>query len=208
MRKVLKKIPFIRSTYKYIESFFFPQGIQWCRVVMDKETDLLVKDLPYKLFSALEVSGDKWKNFGFKAYQNLSYPTFDICSMRTEEKFDIIIAEQVFEHLSWPYRAGKNVYEMLKDDGYFLVTTPFLIRIHNFPLDCSRWTPVGMKYFLAECGFEFDSIVVGNWGNRACLEANLKEWRLYNPNYHSLKNDEELPLVVWALARKTRNEKD
>jgi SAM-dependent methyltransferase len=202
--KLVKRIPFFNEIYKSIESLFYPQGIQWCRVVMDKETDNLIKNLPYNSFNTLEISGNKWKDYNFKNYQDLSYPDFDICSMQINERFDLIIAEQVFEHLNWPYRAGRNIYEMLQEGGYFLITTPFLLKIHNFPVDCSRWTPTGIKYFLAECGFDFDSIVVGSWGNKVCLKSNLKEWKLYNPNFHSLKNEEEFPLVVWALAKKIR----
>jgi hypothetical protein len=38
---------------------------------------------------------------------------------------DIIIAEQVFEHLLWPYRAVRNVFQMLTPNGALLVTTHF-----------------------------------------------------------------------------------
>lgn len=47
--------------------------------------------------------------------------------------FDVVIAEQVFEHLQDPYSAARNVWRMLKEDGIFLIATPFLIRIHNLP---------------------------------------------------------------------------
>jgi hypothetical protein len=91
---------------------------------------------------------------------------------------------------------------MVKDGGYFLITTPFLIKIHNYPIDCSRWTPLGLKYFLAECGFELDSIHVGSWGNRACVVGNFDRWMPFNRKRHSLLNEEDFPVVVWALARK------
>ena len=31
---------------------------------------------------------------------------------------------------------------------------PFLIRVHNVPIDCSRWTEDGLKFHLEECGFK------------------------------------------------------
>ena len=64
------------------------------------------------------------------------------------ESFDLIIAEQVFEHLKWPYRAAKNVYRMLRPGGSFLITTPFLVRCHEMPDDCTRWTDTELKNFL------------------------------------------------------------
>lgn len=202
IKRILKRFSLVKRAYKAIENLIYPQGIQWCRVVMDNETEKLVKNLPYQSLDALEISGNKWASFNFKGYQNISYPDFDICKEQTDKKFDIIIAEQVFEHLNWPYRAGKNIFGMLKKEGYFLITTPFLLKIHNHPIDCSRWTPAGIRYFLAECGFDYDDILVSSWGNRKCLKANLEGWKLYNPNFHSLENEEEFPLVVWALARK------
>ena len=39
-----------------------------------------------------------------------------------EEKVTILkkhLAEQVFEHLPYPYRAARNVYNMLNAEGYF-----------------------------------------------------------------------------------------
>jgi SAM-dependent methyltransferase len=176
---------------------------QWLRVVMDQHTIEEVARLRPSDASVLEISGRQWqKRFPFKSYVSVSYPEFDICNTKLEDKFDLIIAEQVFEHLLWPYRAGRNVFDMLSPGGRFLITTPFLIRRHDTPHDCSRWTEVGLKYFLAECGFDLEEISSYCWGNRACLEANLSHWAFYRPRFHSLKNESNYPLVVWAIARK------
>jgi len=178
------------------------RGQHWCRVVMDEATRDMISEIPCKDLDALEISGDKWSNFGFKSYHNLQYPEFDICFNKLDDKFDIIIAEQVFEHLLWPYRAGKNVYDMIKPGGYFLVTTPFLLRIHPHPNDCSRWTETGIKYLLAECGFNIEGIKTGSWGNLECTVSNFNRWTVYRKHFHSLTNDPQLPIVVWALAKK------
>lgn len=77
-----------------------------------------------------------------------------------------------------------------------------MIKIHNYPIDCTRWSELGLKYFLSECGFEFNSIQTGSWGNKESLIANLSKWVPYNSKKHSLENDKEFPLVVWALAKK------
>ena len=179
-----------------------PKAKQWCRIVMDRETNKLIKGLQYHDFSALEISGAKWKEFGFKRYTNVNYPEFDICFDQPNEKFDLVIAEQVFEHLLWPYKAGKNIFSMLSDNGYFLITTPFLLKVHPQPHDCMRWTETGMKYFLAECGFETSKILSASWGNKQCIVENFDEWMPYNPKKHPLGNEEEFPVVVWALAQK------
>ena len=137
-------------------------------------------------------------------YISREYPAYDICDRPLDDTFDLIIAEQVFEHLLWPYRAAlaRNVYRMLKPGGSFLITTPFL-KIHPVPNDCSRWTETGMKHLLAECGFALDQIQTGSWGNRRCVEANLgNRWQIYQRWRHSLENEPDYPVVVWAIARK------
>lgn len=175
----------------------------WTRVVMDAETRSIIGGLCPETLETLEISGKKWgKEISFKSYESVHYPAFDLCASTLEKSYDLIIAEQVFEHLLWPYRACRNVCKMLKPKGYFLITTPFLLRIHDGPHDCTRWTETGIKYFLAEGGFNIEQIKTGTWGNRACVRANLSNWAKYNPLLHSLKNEPDCPVVVWALARK------
>jgi SAM-dependent methyltransferase len=118
-----------------------------------------------------------------------------------DHQFDLIIANQVFEYVLWPYKAARNVCQMLKPGGYFLMTTPFLIRVHAIPYDCTRWTETGIKYFLSECGFPLEEIKTGTWGNRACVKANFKRWARRGW-FGSLKNEPNFPVSVWALAKK------
>jgi SAM-dependent methyltransferase len=169
---------------------------------MNQETDRLIRSLDFEHASALEISGQKWKSYGFRQYRCVEFPDYDVCSGVLDEKFDIIIVEQAFEHLLWPYRAARNVFQMLNPNGALLVTTPFLVKIHNSPVDCSRWTEVGMQHLLAEGGFNINRITTGSWGNRACVRSNWWKWTIYRRWLHSLKNEPEFPIVVWALARK------
>ena len=125
-----------------------------------------------------------------------------MCEQVLDARFDLIIAEHVFEHFLWPYRAGRNVREMLRPGGHLLVVTPFLYKVHENPNDCTRWTETGLRYFLAECGFPLDAIQTGSWGNRAAIEGTFRrEYQLFNRHVHLLANDPDLPIVVWALAR-------
>lgn len=179
------------------------QNVQWLRVVMNQEIRKLINNLQLDKLKVLEISGSLGRTFkGFKDYKWVDYPEYDICESPLKETFDLIIAEQVFEHLLWPYRAGVNVYQMLNPGGYFLITTPFLIALHNNPVDCTRWTETGLKYFLAECGFPLTKIKTGSWGNRACVKANLEKFVSYRSRIHSLRNEYRFPISVWALAQK------
>lgn len=210
-----KKQDFIlHSTFKSLPGYWKIRGIldslrrvgnkeHWARVVMNRETQGLINLLQPTTLDVLEISGNAWgKSMAFRNYKSVQYPEFDICESVLAETFDLIIAEQVFEHLLWPYRSGKNVYKMLNPGGHFLISTPFLIRIHDVPVDCTRWTETGIKYFLNECGFELEYIQTGSWGNRACIKANFSTWTKYRRPFHSLRNEPLFPIVVWALARK------
>jgi SAM-dependent methyltransferase len=176
---------------------------QWARVVMDRETDRLMRALDRSSLDAVEISGTKWRDFGFASYRSLDYAEYDLCARPfAPEAFDVVIAEQVLEHVLWPFRAARHAWQMLRPGGVFLVTTPFLVRVHAYPTDCSRWTPLGLKHLLAEGGFGLDDIETGSWGNRACVRANFKGWPDWARWKHSLRNEPDFPVVVWALARK------
>ncbi len=175
---------------------------QWSRVVMRRESRRLVDDLEPSRLNALEISGTFWADLPFKSYESACYPEYDVCSAALPRTFDLVIAEQVFEHLLWPYRAATHVHQMLTPGGHFLVSTPFLLRIHHEPVDCTRWTETGLRHFLAECGFPLADIQTGSWGNRACVKANFGWWARYHRRLHSLRNEPNFPVHVWALARK------
>ena len=172
----------------------------WCRTVMNAETVRLVTELKPPGLDVLEISGSAWSNFGFRSYESVNWPNFDVCKDRLTKNFDLIVAEQVFEHIRYPAQAARNVYRMLRGGGTFLITTPFMIKIHPMPGDFWRWTPSGLAALLEDAGFV--SIHVGDWGNKECVTANLGEWPVFDPEKHSLAADSETPLVVWATAKR------
>lgn len=174
----------------------------WTRPVMYDTCSQWLAEFPLSQWDALEISaGWQWRTLPFKSFREANFPEYDVCDGPLPEQFDLVIADQVFEHLLWPYRAARHVYQMVRPGGYFLMTTPFLIRVHAIPHDCSRWTETGMKHFLAEAGFPLDSIRTASWGNRACVKANFNRWARRGW-FGSLKNEPEFPVAVWALARR------
>jgi len=204
--RLLPGYPVLRRLYGSIREIF--EGTNdgerhWTRIVPNREIRKFIDGLSPGDLKTLEISGATWgRKVSFKSYRSVHFPDFDICQSSLDETFDLIIAEHVFEHLLWPYRAGRNIYKMLNPGGWFLVETPFLVRVHNVPVDCSRWTETGLKHFLAECGFNVGQIQTGSWGNRACVKANFSKWAVYQPWLHSLKNEPNFPITIWALARK------
>jgi SAM-dependent methyltransferase len=163
-----------------------------------------IEDLLPNQLDVLEVSaGEYWQTkFEFKSYTRFDWPEYDICKDCLERQFDLVIADNVFEHLPYPARAASNVLRMMRPGAWFLNLTPFLIRVHDVPIDCTRWTELGMKYFLEEAGFEPSTMKSGSWGNRAAVKANMRKLGAYRGWTRRLINEREFPVTIWVMAQK------
>ena len=171
----------------------------WSRVVVrDAMLKLIRHEKPKWM---LEISGTYWGGLS-ENYRCLEYPAFDICKRKPNLKYDMIVAEQVWEHLLYPRRATINVIESLNPGGTFLLSVPFMVRQHDHPVDCTRWTAEGLKHFLHDCGFALNEILTWSWGNRDIVVASMDEWPKYDPLKHSLRNEPQFPYMVWGIARK------
>lgn len=154
----------------------------------------------------LEVSPG-WNEYWKKRttnYTAVNYPDFDITNQSLRQKFDIVIADQVLEHVKHPAQATKNIYKMVSDNGYAVIATPFLFRIHARPYDFQRWTEAGMRQLLVEAGFRNEDVQTFSWGNKACARAHIGGPVRDYGWLRDLRNDPEYPLMVWAFAKKTK----
>jgi len=180
------------------------------RIVMQKSARGWMKELDPKTQRVCEISGKWGETFDFRSYEQFRYPEYDICEgpFRDEagkvRKFDLIIANQVWEHLDRPYAATRNVLKMLRRGGHFFVAVPFHIPYHGAPIDCSRWSERGLRNLLVEGGFPEDGILAHQWGNRAAAARNLEvPWPPeYDEATDDLTDDPEFPICSWALARR------
>jgi len=80
-----------------------------------------------------------------------------------------------------------------------------MIRYHPIPMDCTRWTELGMARFLEEAGFYRDHIQTGSWSNANAVKANMYRWARagWRRKFH---NDKNFPVTVWAIAQKSLNQ--
>jgi SAM-dependent methyltransferase len=211
VRSVLKAL--IPAQYQpRLRRWLRPNGpesnLHWCRIVMNREIEKFIRSLDCCHIDALEISGTGSEGrYNFRSYRTVHYPDYDVCQgPLAEERFDLVIAEQVFEHVLRPDRAAANVYEMLRPGGIFVISTPFLLKIHGAPSDLYRWTEEGMRQLLETAGFFVTA--TASWGNLECLFADMRpglEWTVYDPLSHSLDNQPQFAIVVWAFAEKRKN---
>jgi SAM-dependent methyltransferase len=189
-----------------VRELFRPaQETQWCRVVMNRAIEKFIRSVDCGRMDVLEISGaGSQGKYDFRSYKSVGYPEYDVCAgPLAKEQFDIVIAEQVFEHILRPDKAATNVYEMLRPGGIFVISTPFLVKIHQQPLDLYRWTEKGMRQLLETAMFTV--LATGSWGNLECLAADMQPglgWTAYDPIKHSLHNEPQFPIVVWSFAKK------
>ena len=178
---------------------------QWQRVPLNRAVEAHIESLGPERLRAAEVSGDSHVGRGWAQYTSLMYPQFDICAPVTEPgRFDVVICEQVLEHVPDPWGAAANLRELCAPGGHVVVSTPFLVRVHELPAfdmrDYWRFTPRGLRTLLEGAGLEVDE--VGSWGNRDCVVGNFDRWPAYRW-WHSLRNEPELPVQVWAFAHRS-----
>lgn len=179
-------------------------GEQWQRVALNAAVDRHLESLHPRLRSAVEISGDAHAGRPWKHYASLNHPEFDLCApLRGRGTFDVVICEQVVEHVVDPCSAARNLRGLCEPGGHVVVSTPFLVRVHELPQyrmhDYWRFTPRGLRTLLERAGLEVEA--VGSWGNRRCVTGNFDHWPAQR-RWHSRRNEADLPVQVWAFARR------
>ncbi len=150
----------------------------------------------------VEISGAAFADLlPWKSYRSVS--TFDVCKDGWQSQVtdaDLIVLDQVLEHVEDPGAALANVFSALPVGGRVFVSTPFLIKYHGAPQDHWRWTSSGLGLMLERAGFK--EVGSASWGSRACAIANFSRWVVYNPQEHSLVDEPNFPVTVWAWGTK------
>ncbi len=179
----------------------------WLRQVLNRSIEERIDALDRAGLDAVEISGAAHAHPGWKSFTTLDYPDFDLCAPTLGRgPFDVVVCEQVLEHVADPWRAAQTLHDLCKPGGLVIVSTPFLVPVHELPAyglcDYWRFTPRGLATLLESAGLTVEA--VDCWGNRDCVAANLEHWAAYR-SWHSLRNEVDIPLQVWAFSRRPDN---
>lgn len=68
--------------------------------------------------------------------------------------FDSLICNQVVEHVFNPGEFLKEINRVLKLEGMFLLTVPFIWDEHEQPFDYARYSSFGIRFLLERHGFQ------------------------------------------------------
>lgn len=69
---------------------------------------------------------------------------------------DVVSLLEVMEHLPDPECCLGEVARVLKPNGVFLLSVPFLYPLHDEPRDFQRWTRYGLEHLLVNTGFQVE----------------------------------------------------
>jgi len=176
------------------------RGLHWLRLVMTQDTRRIFESLNPSSLHVAEISGAVWTEMSWASRTQLDFPEFDLCNPPAvlPGPFDLVICEQVLEHVLDPLTAVNTLRRMCRPDGHVYVSTPFLVRLHDHPGDYWRFTPDGMTVLLRSQGLK--PLWVRSWGNRRVVAANFDHWVPRLP-WETLRNEPDLPAVIWALAQ-------
>lgn len=208
LRKPLVRLDAVRRRLRTAgERVVFPEAAtavdHWQRKVLYESVDAHIDALGPSGLRAAEISGENHAAKPWMEFTNLDYPAFDLMApVEDPHRFDVVICEQVLEHVDDPWTAAANLGRLCVPGGHVIVSTPFLVRIHELPeygmRDYWRFTPRGLRVLLEAGGLEVSA--VQSWGNRECVVGNLSRWSAYR-RWHSLRNEPDLAIQVWAFAR-------
>ena len=68
--------------------------------------------------------------------------------------FDLILCNQVFEHVAQPFAGARTLFHLLKPGGLIFWTAPFIERFHLVPNDFFRYTLNGAAEIFRSAGFK------------------------------------------------------
>jgi SAM-dependent methyltransferase len=107
--------------------------------------------------------------------------TWDGIKMPFESNsFECAFGTEVLEHCPEPEIILKEVHRVLKDEGVFFFTVPFLWNLHEVPHDEYRYTPFSLERHLKNAGFENIQIqATGGW--HAAMAQMLGLWVKRSP---------------------------
>ncbi len=94
--------------------------------------------------------------------------------------FECAFGTEVLEHCPEPEIVLKEVIRVLKPEGIFFFTVPFLWNLHEVPHDEYRYTPFSLERHLRNSGFkEIEIKATGGW--HASMAQMLGLWVRRSP---------------------------
>lgn len=110
-------------------------------------------DMPYREVIAPTVKSYKGIDLSINPQADY-FIDFDSRTTLPDGVADILLSNQVLEHVDSPMGYLAEAHRLLKDDGVMILSTHGYWFYHPTPNDYWRWTSAGLKKTVTDAGFE------------------------------------------------------
>ena len=126
----------------------------WQRIVLNETVNRYLVSLDPSTRTAAEIAATPTPDKPWKSYCTLDYPKFDLSSAPSRRpplrRRDLRAGARARSRD--PCTAARNLRELCVPGGHVIVSTPFLVKIHELPAlaldDYWRFTPRGLRTLL------------------------------------------------------------
>lgn len=77
-----------------------------------------------------------------------------------DESFDFVISGNAFEHIEYPWLTIREIYRVVKKEGFACILAPNSIGEHRYPVDCYRYFSDGFRALAKWGGFDVVDVTV------------------------------------------------
>ncbi len=125
-----------------------------------------------------------------------------------DESVDCVMATEFLEHHAEPEMVLKEILRVMKPEGHFFATVPFLWNLHEIPHDEYRYTPYALEKHLKRAGFKNIEIkALGGWN--LSLAQMIGLWAGFSPMNRFVRSVvKTLLFPFYALLIKTDRKPD
>jgi SAM-dependent methyltransferase len=199
-------VPFVKDNLDiyYIRTSIFKVLTSSLPKLTGKLLDIGCGKMPYKNYILENSNVHKYIGLDIEnalAYDSEIKPdfTWNGINMPFENNsFECAFGTEVLEHCPDPEIVLKEVLRVLKQDGVFFFTVPFLWNLHEVPHDEYRYTPFSLERHLNNVGFKDIEIkATGGW--HASMAQMLGLWVRRSPM--SARKRNALSLVLKPIIK-------
>lgn len=149
-------------------------------------------------------------------FTHLKYPDYDLLDLsKIREKFDIIILDQILEHLQNPFIAAEKLWRILNNNGIIICSTDFMYPLHytnpNTKNDFFRYSSDGLKQVFYKYKPEFvkmygnleyiQFLAKNNWFKSGPYDSSNNLYTTNNRKFYEY-NNEDYGVSVLGIMKK------
>ncbi len=113
-----------------------------------------------------------------------------------DDSVDLIICNQVLEHVDRPFEAIKELYRVLiPAKGHVFITVPLFEHEHEIPFDYFRYTQYGLEKMFEKAGFKKENVLVEPIGGAIAAFAQTFL------NFLAVRQRPEEPLLIMLIKK-------